>query len=84
MTSRRYTLGLVWVLAVLLLGACVSAPREGSTKSTSDVLLQKQFEQADQMRLKKPQGRLIFAGFAMHSQSKGFAAMLCPWKKLRW
>ena len=72
MTSRRYTLGLVWVLAVLLLGACASAPHEGSTKSASDVLLQKQFEQADQMRLKKPQGRLIFAGFAMHSQSKAF------------
>ena len=72
MTSRRYTLGLVWVLVVLLLGACASAPYEGSAKSASDLLLQKQFEQADQMRLKKPQGRLIFAGFAMHSQSKAF------------
>ena len=72
MTSRRYTLGLVWVLAVLLLGACASAPRDGSTKSASEVLLHQQFEQADQMRLKKPQGRLIFAGFAMHSQSKAF------------
>lgn len=73
MTPRRNVLGCLLALVVpLLLGACATTPYEGSAKSTSDLLLQKQFERADQKRMANPQGRLILAGFAMHSQSKAF------------
>lgn len=81
MTIRRSALGLVLALAILLLGACATTSNQ-STKSASDLLLQKQFEEADQMRLKKPQGRLIFAGFAMHSQSKAFRSDVVSLEKV--
>jgi hypothetical protein len=69
---RRLRYGSHWltVLVALLLAGCVSAPYENSGSSSSDALLQKQFAAADLRRSSAPQGRFIFAGFAMHSQSR--------------
>lgn len=59
-------------LWVLVLAGCVATPYQGEGRLRSDSLLKKQFELAEQRRLAKPEGRLIFAGVAMHSQSKAF------------
>lgn len=72
MSSRRIFLGILLGMAGLAIGACATTPYDSSAKARSDAELQQQFVQADQRRLSKPQGRLIFAGFAMHSQSKAF------------
>ena len=72
MKYRRAILGMVLGLAGLLLAACATTPYDGAGKVASDALLQRQLEQAEQLRSAKPRGRLIFAGFAMHSQSRAF------------
>jgi hypothetical protein len=70
--KKRFFLTNVLILMVLLLVGCATTPYEGDGKTKSDGLLKQQFESADRMRLTKPEGRLILAGFAMHSQSKAF------------
>jgi hypothetical protein len=56
---------------VLLLVGCASTPYSGAGKENSDVLLRAQLLEAEQS-VPPPAGRVIFAGFAMHSQSKAF------------
>lgn len=72
MTGRRQFFRFFPALAALVLAGCVATPYQGEGKLRSDALLKKQFEQAEQRRQARPEGRLIFAGAAMHSQSKAF------------
>ncbi len=60
------------VLFALFLAGCATGPYQGEGKTKSDALLKQQLEAADQQRASKPEGRIIFAGFAMHSQSRAF------------
>ncbi len=57
---------------VLLTAGCATSPYQGEAKIKSDLLLKQQLDSADVKRASKPSGRIIFAGFAMHSQSKAF------------
>jgi len=60
-----------FVVSVLWLVGCASTPYSGEGKEKSDALLRAQLLQAE--RSAPPHaGRVIFAGFAMHSQSKAF------------
>jgi hypothetical protein len=70
--KKRFFLTNGLILMMLILVGCVTTPYDGDGKTKSDGLLKQQFESADRMRLAKPEGRLILAGFAMHSQSKAF------------
>jgi Peptidase C13 family len=67
---RRSLLAFFGLLLVCLLG-CASTPYSGAGKDKSDALLRAQLAQAQQAP-PSPAGRIIFAGFAMHSQSKAF------------
>jgi hypothetical protein len=69
---KKYFYVLVYCFLVFFLTACAISPYQVDAKNKSDDLLQKQIELAQTVRANKPQGRLIFAGFAMHSQSKAF------------
>lgn len=73
MFSKRFliTAGLS---LLIFFGGCATSPYIGEGKTASDALLQKQFEASSRSSPVKSQGRLIFAGFAMHSQSKAFRA----------
>jgi Peptidase C13 family len=55
-----------------LVGCATVNPYEGDFQGRSDALLKQQFDAAEKQRQAKPEGRIIFAGFAMHSQSKAF------------
>lgn len=72
MHGKRYFIQTILALTALLLAGCVTTPYEGEGKARSDARLRHQFESAEQHRQAKPEGRIIFAGFAMHSQSKAF------------
>jgi Peptidase C13 family len=65
-----------------LLWACATSPYKGDAKQTSDALLQQQVVSAETLRATKPEGRIIFAGFAMHSQSKAFRGDVVTTEKL--
>jgi hypothetical protein len=71
MTKRLLFVSII-ILATLLFTGCASSPYKGDGKVNSDTLLKQQFELADRRRADKPEGRLILAAFAMHSQSKAF------------
>lgn len=64
---------LLIVLCVVGLVGCATTPYSGAGKEKSDALLRAQLLQADQAK-RTPAGQVIFAGFAMHSQSKAFRA----------
>ena len=68
--DRRSVLSCVLLSAVCLVG-CVSTPYSGTGKDSSDVLLRAQILKAEDAA-PQPAGRIVFAGFAMHSQSKAF------------
>jgi len=72
MIGRRFFVSTFLAAMVLPLAGCATTPYEGVGKRTSDALLRKQFESAEQLRRVQAGGRLILAGFAMHSQSKAF------------
>lgn len=61
---------LLWVLA--LLGACASSPDQPAAKQRSDALLQAQLAHARQALAPGQPPRVVFAGFALHSESKAF------------
>lgn len=69
---KRFLFASILMLSTLLLAGCASSPYKGDGKVSSDTLLKQQFELADKRRSEKPDGRLILAAFAMHSQSKAF------------
>jgi Peptidase C13 family len=70
------------VCLAAFLVACATSPYEGNAKKNSDALLQLQVQEADALRTAKPEGRIIFAGFAMHSQSKAFRGDVVAAEKL--
>ncbi len=70
--NKRLLLTCIVVLSTLFFTGCASSPYKGDGKVSSDALLTQQFEVADKRRADKPEGRLILAAFAMHSQSKAF------------
>lgn len=72
MSSRRLVLSAALVALAVWLAGCATTPYQGEGKTKSDALLKHQFESAERLSPMKPGGRLIFAGFAMHSQSKAF------------
>jgi hypothetical protein len=68
--------GCRWLFTVLFsvcLVGCATTPYSGAGKEKSDALLRAQLLQADQTK-RALAGQVIFAGFAMHSQSKAFRA----------
>lgn len=67
---RRLVL-IVWCVVGLV--GCATTPYSGAGKEKSDALLRAQLLQAEQA-VPSPAGRVIFAGFAMHSDSKAFRA----------
>ncbi len=69
---KRILVSYLLAFLTLLLAGCATSPYQGEGKAKSDALLKQQLEAADQQRASKPEGRIIFAGFAMHSQSKAF------------
>jgi Peptidase C13 family len=70
--NKRLLLAGISALVALFFTGCAISPYKGDGKVTSDALLNQQFEAADKRRADKPEGRLILAAFAMHSQSKAF------------
>jgi Peptidase C13 family len=70
--KTRFFLASIVTFVALFISGCASSPYQGDGKIKSDALLKQQFEAAEQQRSSKPEGRIIFAGFAMHSQSKAF------------
>ena len=72
MFSKRMFIGF-WVAAIMLgLAGCATSPYKGDGKTLSDALLAKQLALAENAFANEAPARLIFAGFAMHSQSKAF------------
>ena len=69
---KKYLVAFTCSVLTFFLTACAISPYQEDAKNQSDNLLRKQFELADAKRANKPEGRIIFAGFAMHSQSKAF------------
>jgi hypothetical protein len=62
-----------FLLMLALLTGCASTPYDGPGKEKSDTLLRMQLIEAQlQAQAMPPAGRVIFAGFAMNSQSKAF------------
>lgn len=70
--SKKILLISIVIMATLFFTGCASSPYKGDGKTSSDALLKLQFELAEKQRIDKPEGRLILAAFAMHSQSKAF------------
>jgi Peptidase C13 family len=70
--KRRYSLVVAAIFSAVFLGACATNPYKGEAKSQSDQWLQQQLALADTKRRADPAPSIIFAGFAMHSQSKAF------------
>src|SRR5713226_1476087 len=82
MQSKRVFIGFLWALTTVFMLGCASTPYEGEGKTKSDALLKQQFDNAAHLRAVKPEGRIIFAGFAMHSQSKVFRRDVVTAEKL--
>lgn len=72
MLRKRLFVGFTVAAISLWLVGCATSPYQGEGKTRSDVLLQKQITSAENSLVKDAPARLIFAGFAMHSQSKAF------------
>lgn len=60
------------ILALWLGGCATTTPYDGDGKTQSDLLLQQQVDIAEKALTGQAGARIIFAGFAMHSQSKAF------------
>lgn len=71
---RLWNTSLALLLGVLftLLSGCATSPYDVKNKAPSDQFLLQQIEQAEQALSGSTRPRLIFAGFAMNSQSKAF------------
>jgi Peptidase C13 family len=70
--GKRFFLANVLAVMALLLAGCATNPYDGDGRVKSDALLKQQLDVSERQRTTKPEGRIIFAGFAMHSQSKAF------------
>lgn len=72
MSSKRLFVGVAVASMSLWLLGCATSPYQGDGKSKSDALLAIQVASAQTALSNQSPARLIFAGFAMHSQSKAF------------
>ena len=72
MVSKRLFIGFVAAAMSLWLAGCAISPYQGEGKTKSDSLLTAQLAVAEKALAADSPPRLIFAGFAMHSQSKAF------------
>ena len=72
MSTRRLFIGVAVASMSLWLLGCATSPYQGDGKSKSDALLAIQVASAQTALSNQSPARLIFAGFAMHSQSKAF------------
>jgi hypothetical protein len=70
--NKRFFFAFVAAMVVGLFAGCAVNPYEGNSKTRSDALLKQQFDAAEKRRAASPDGRIIFAGFALNSQSKAF------------
>lgn len=70
----RFLLLSLAVLPAWFLSGCATSPYEGDGKRASDLALLAQMQHAEKVHQNRFGGRLIYAGFAMHSQSKAFRA----------
>lgn len=70
---RNHFLRLVLLVAsVVLLSGCATSPYQADAKAGSDARLATQLRQAQTVVGQSTEPRIIYAGFAMHSQSKAF------------
>lgn len=72
MLNKRGLIGFTLVLMSAWLTGCATSPYQGEGKTKSDALLKVQLSSAEKTLVAQSPPRLIFAGFAMHSQSKAF------------
>ena len=72
MLSKRLFIGVAVAAMSLWLVGCATTPYQGDGKAKSDALLAAQVASAEKAFNSQSPARLIFAGFAMHSQSKAF------------
>jgi Peptidase C13 family len=82
MTRNRSVLIAAWVSALFFLSGCATSPYQGDGKIASDALLQRQLLESVRPQQVQARGRVIFAGFALHSQSKAFRADVVSGEKL--
>ncbi len=59
-------------MAFVIITGCATSPYQADAKARSDALLADQIKQAQSLIAKSSEPRIIYAGFAMHSQSKAF------------
>ncbi|MDQ3271221.1 MAG: C13 family peptidase [Pseudomonadota bacterium] len=69
---KHFLQGLGVLILIFSLGGCATTPYQGDGKTRSDTLLQQQFQAADKALTAQSGGRIIFAGFSLHSQSRAF------------
>ena len=72
MMRKLFFIAVVGAAASLWLAGCATSPYLGDGKAKSDALLAAQITVAESAIGNGGPARLIFAGFAMHSQSKAF------------
>jgi hypothetical protein len=71
MNRRKIFCNVAALTMTFWFAGCATVLTESEGIARSDALLQKQLEMA-QKAAPRPEGRLLFAGFALHSQSKAF------------
>ena len=82
MLNRPFFSGFVIAAMVMFLAGCATSPYQGDGKVKSDELLAAQFSFAEETLAREPPPRLIYAGFAMHSQSKAFRSDVLTAEKI--
>ena len=82
MLNRRFFSGFVIAAMVMFLTGCATSPYQGDGKVKSDALLAAQLSFAEETLAKQQPPRLIYAGFAMHSQSKAFRSDVLTTEKI--
>ena len=82
MLNRRFFSGFVIAATAIFMAGCATSPYLGDGKVKSDALLAAQVSNADESFAKEPPPRLIYAGFAMHSQSKAFRSDVLTTEKI--
>ena len=82
MLNRPFFSGFVIAAMVMFLAGCATSPYQGDGKVKSDALLAAQFSFAEETLARELPPRLIYAGFAMHSQSKAFRSDVLTAEKI--
>ena len=72
MLTKRLFIGFATFTLSFFLVGCAASPYSGDGKTKSDLLLASQMILAEKALVREAPAHVIFAGFAMHSQSKAF------------